>query len=69
MAKTTAKTGKTAPKSTPKIDVEETLASYANSYLRDDGVVMIEISPGVFTSQVALTAMGRMPAKPTKTSD
>lgn len=48
-----------------KIDAAELLASYANSYLREDGVVMIETSPGHFTSQVALTAMGQMPAKPT----
>ncbi len=51
-----------APK---KIEAAELLAAYANSYLRDDGVVMIETSPGHFTSQAALTAMGQMPARPT----
>jgi hypothetical protein len=55
-----------APKTPPKkMEVAELLASYPNSYLRDDGVVMIETQPGQFTSQVALSAMGQMPGKPT----
>jgi hypothetical protein len=49
-----------------KMEAAELLEAYPNSYLRDDGVVMIEISPGHFTSSVALVTMGRMPAKPTK---
>lgn len=49
-----------------KVDTAEILATYANSYLRDDGMVMIETSPGHFVSQAALAGMGRVAAKPGK---
>ncbi len=49
-----------------KVDTAEILATYANSYLRDDGMVMIETSPGHFVSHTVLASMGRMAAKSNK---